>query len=176
MIIEEVTGAIKLVTGLFQGKEPTPQEQQAKAGVWYAMLKDWTSENRTAQDSFAFGSKWQSKLPFSQNSTKRNFIANNIAGKESNFIISTLCGKINDELIKGGYDPLSDSAILAGMGRGQSIADQTKTTSVNASPLLGSIPDTSDNIAGNQESKMYFIITILLSVAGLILIFSSRRK
>lgn len=160
----------------FKPKEPTPEEQKAKAGVWYSMLQNWVTVQ--PQSSESFGSKWVDMLPFAQKSTKQRFISENISGKSYDYIISVLVGKINDELVKGGFSPVSESSVLAGMGAGDNVVNTAKSASVTpstsifkdqAGKSLGTVEDV-------NESRTFFYIMSLLAVAGLLLFFGFGKK
>lgn len=166
-----ITTGISLVSGvvdLFK-KEPTPEEQQQKAGVWYNMLADWV--HNQPQDSYKFGARWKDLLPFKQSGTKSDFINNNINGKSYDSIVNTLCGKINDELVKGGFPKLSNKAILDGMQAGnQGIISSASQGDISGNVLRMDEPlDTTGN---QEESKTFFFITVLTALSGLILAFS----
>ena len=176
MPIADIISLGQDVIGLFQGKEPTPEEQRKKAGVWNNMLKDWTSEDRAVSDTYPFASKWESRLPFSQKGTKRDFMNNEIKGKDSETVINTLVEKVNDELTKGGFSPLSRSSILAGMSTGGSVFSSMSNSANTASPLIGQISKDVSAPIDKGESNKYFIVTVLLGIAAFILIWTNIKK
>jgi len=175
MAITEAIEGVKAVIGLFED-DPSPEEQRAKAGVWYNMLDDWV--NNQPQTSNSFGSKWVDLLPFRQKKTKERFIQENINNQSSNAIISTLVRKINDELIKGGFPMQSQSAILAGMGSTGAVADSSG--SVSSSGGFEALK-TSGSLGGEtmqdvNEGRTFFYVIGLGVLAALIMVFAFRPK
>lgn len=178
MVIDDVISLGGEIIGLFTPREPTPEEQKAKAGVWYNMLSDWV--NNQPQDSVTFGAKWKDFLPFAQSKTKTSFINNNINGKSYDSIVNTLVGKINDELVKGGFPRMSKDAILTGMGAGGSVADTSGGLSISGGDILtGSAP--LGEAENAKESKNFFLIMLGVVFVGLIAIinftdFKKKRR
>lgn len=171
MAIDTILGTVNTIIGLID-KPPTPEEQRAKAGVWYNMLDDWI--NNQPQTSIAFGDRWETFLPFKQKSTKRRFIQNNIDNKSDNMIRRTLIDKINDELVKGGFTKMSDSSILSGMGGGGGILDTS--SSAGSSSTLSLSPGNDLQPNDIQESKTFFYIMAIVASAALILFLSFKPK
>lgn len=176
MVIDDAIGLVTGVVGLFTPKEPTPQEQKAKAGVWYNMLSDW--EHNQPQDSYEFGAKWKNLLPFAQTNTKTNFINNNINGKSFSQIEQVLVDKINDELIKGGFPMMSKDSILSGMGVGGGVADTSGGLSTSGGVNLGGTPAPLGEAENAKESKNFFLIVLGVVFVGLIVIinFTNFKK
>jgi hypothetical protein len=175
MAISEIIEGGKAIVGLFED-DPSPEEQRAKAGVWYNMLDDWV--NNQPQNSTSFGSKWVDLLPFRQKKTKERFIAENINNKSNNDIVTTLVGKINDELVKGGFPMQSQSAILAGMGAGGVVGDTSGSssssggfTALKTSGSLGG--ETMEDV---NEGRTFFYVVALAVVAVLVMVFAFRPK
>lgn len=173
MPIAEVISGVITGIELLRPKEPTPEEQKQKAGVWYRMLQNWVSD--VNQDTIVFGSRWVDQLPFSQRGTRERFIQNNITGQSSDTIINTLVGKINDELIKGGFSTVSREVVLSGMGIGGAVSDSSVNTAVSG----GLVTDDSAPFATMQdvnESKTFFYVMALVASGALIAWYSFRPK
>ena len=173
MPIGEIIGlGVSVVSNLLQKPEPTPEEQKAKAGVWYSMLQDWLLNT---QDSYSFANKWVNQLPFSQNKTKSRFMDNNIRGKSSAMIIDNLVGKINDELVKGRFPSLSKDVIISGItGGGSPVGTQSGliagNTSVNMD-LTGGATNRDIN-----ESRGFFLIMAGVTSVALLLLVIFKKK
>lgn len=170
MPIDAILGLVQTGIDLFV-KEPTPEEQRAKAGVWYNMLDDWV--NNQPQTSIAFGDKWESLLPFSSKSTKRRFIENWIDNKSDAAIKSALVGKINDELVKGGFTRMSSDSILAGIGAGDQVLD-TSSSGSSTSPLGGQSLADLFTPGDVEESKTFFYIMAIVASAVLVLVLALK--
>lgn len=173
-ITEILTGGVGIVGTIIDlfHNEPTPEEQKAKAGVWYKMLEDWVHNK---PDSYAFATKWKDFLPFAEKRTKEDFLNNNIRGKSYDFVVNVLVGKINDELKKGGFTPLDKEEILQGMGAGSGIIDSSLNTSTSGNLPLSPIT-TIDTVGAREESKTFFYIMSLLAVSAAVLWISFRPK
>ena len=159
-ILEGITGGVSLLKGvatLFQAKEPTPEEQKAKAGVWYRMLQYYVTKDvsdKTLRIAFL------NQLPFKQKSTKERFFDNNIMGQSKNHIIDVLIEKINDELVKGGFTSLTRNDILSGMGVSD-FGSSSGTTSTIGSPnpvLTSGRSLTTGSTTGSAESSFSNVI------------------
>ena len=156
MAIGEIIGITKEVIGLFTGPQPTPEQQKQKAGVWYNMLMDWS---KNQPDTNTFITRWQSRLPFKQNSTKDRFMINNIAGRSFESVQDVLVDKINDELIKGGLQTVGKDAILSGMNAtGNALSSAVSPTSGGVT----SIPDFSQ--PGMDKNNSMFIVWGLAAI------------
>jgi len=167
-ILTEGIQLIREVTGLFQQPEPTPAQQKSKAGVWYNMLQDLVVNEPSSQ---VLAARWRDQLPFSQKSTKQRFMDNNIVGRPTEIIISTLVDKINDELIKGGFAAQNRETILSGMGANSMIT----TEPAGQKPVSSGLPTPKQTDFGaiddsnSKESQMFFVIIgILILTAGVI--------
>lgn len=175
-ILSEAVGLITDISGIFKGKEPTPEEQKQKAGVWYKMLQDFVLNNRSSQQ---LASLWRDQLPFAQKSTKQRFMNNNIVGKSNDFIINVLVGKINDELIKGGFQAITKETILSGMGAGSLTAESPAGLSVvNAGAGVSDLTATDLDVRDVNESRIYFFVgaVLLLTVGVLTWLFFIPKK
>lgn len=165
MPIDSILSIINTGIGLLQN-EPTPEEQRAKAGVWYSMLDSWVNDQ--PQTSIAFGDRWENLLPFSSKSTKKRFIENNIDNKSDSQIKRVLIDKINDELVKGGFTRMTDSSVLSGIGGGSNVLDSSDSLS-STNPLeTQTLSDlsTPDEIS---EGKTFFYIMAIVASAVLVL-------
>ena len=103
---------------------------------------------------------------------------NNIIGKSREEIINTLVGKINDELLKGGFDSVSKETIFAGMGAGVLSAGGPAGVEPISSGLSSDIILTDKSIGEKKESRIYFIVggVLLLTVGGFVFLFFRRKK
>ena len=112
--------------------------------------------------------------------TKQRFLEQNITGRTRDQIINTLVGKINDELLKGGFAAQNREAIITGMGGNTMIttapAGQQPVSAGVAGPKqvdFGMIDD-----SNGPESKMYFVVIgiLLLTVGVITWIFYKPKK
>ena len=163
-ILTEAIGIAKDAIQIFKPKEPTPEEQKQKAGVWYRMLQDFVINQRTPNQ---LATAWRDQLPFAQKATKQRFMDNNIIGKSNDEIINTLVAKINDELIKGGFSSLSRNDILSGMGAGVDsvLPSNSSKISAGAGSSGSGLLDDIERVTDVNESRNYFYAGALLLVA-----------
>lgn len=160
-ILTEAVGLTKELIQIFTPKEPTPEEQKAKAGVWYRMLQDFVINKRTPD---ALAAAWRDQLPFAQKSTKQKFVDNNIKGKDYDSIVNTLIGKINDELVKGGFDAMPTSTILEGMGAGANSVQPSNMAKISAISNTGYPIQDLEPVTAANESRNYFYAGALLLI------------
>lgn len=164
-ILTEGVQLVKELTGLFKGPDPTPEQQRAKAGVWYSMLQDFVLNEPSSQE---LSNRWRDQLPFKQKSTKQRFMQNHIIGRNTDDIINTLVDKINDELMKGGFNIQNRETILTGMGANTMISTEPAGQQAVNTGVVGQKPGVDfgqiDDDNG-PESQMFFVV-----IGGLILI------
>jgi hypothetical protein len=140
------------------------------------MLQDFVLNDPTPT---ALAASWRDQLPFSQKSTKQRFMDNNIIGKSSDFIIDVLVGKINDELIKGGFTPISKTAILAGMGvTGLTVESPTGLSAVNSGVVDDKLGSPIEGADANESRMYFFVIGLVALTAGVLayLFFDPKKR
>lgn len=159
----DLLGSAGDVISLFKKKEATPEEQRAKAGVWYEMIETFLSDDNMTGNTL--GQMYESRLPFSQKSTKKRFISDHLNGKARTYIIKHLIQKVNDELTKGGFKAVSEKDLLRTFGL---VEDDVKKVVTSSRITLGSstkgrlstpssqikVPDKAEVLSGEPLPKV----------------------
>lgn len=175
-VFSEIVELIPDVIGIFKPKEPTPEEQKQKAGVWYKMLQDFVLNEPTPD---ALANSWRDQLPFKQKSTRRRFVDNNIRNQSTDVIIDVLVGKINDELVKGGFAAISKTAILSGMGvSGLTVESPAGLSAVNAGVVDDSLGSSFEGTDANESRIYFYAIGLIALFAGVMtyLFYNPNKK
>lgn len=128
------------------GQKVTPEQQAQKAGVWGAMLTDFLANERMT--GYELGQKWVSQLPFSQNSTKTRFVAENLNNQSRDYIINHLVQKINDELSKGNMPTVTKQQLLDNFYGGSPLINER-----DIAPMATSSPNSGQ--VYQQTQSMY---------------------
>lgn len=164
-IFSEAVGLVNEVVTIFKPKEPTPEEQRKKAGTWYLVLQDFLLNDPTPAK---LADDWTGQLPFAQKSTKVRFMSDHIRNNTPDNIVNVLVGKINDELVKGGFRRTPKADILEGMGVGDAVGSSPSglaVVSASTVPTLGPTDEPNDKEV-NESQKYFFALGILIIIVG----------